>query len=316
MADGIRSPLTKEFTLGLGRELGQRGHAKATYAWRHASGFVEDFISLANGVTDVPLVGTLTNKVYDNTDDLYRDYQAAIFESGYRPFSSLSVNGHYTVQLRNHGNFAGEAASQPGIPSVYGNFPEVLGVALDRLMPEGRLDNFQRHKLRVYATYTQGLGRFGSLDVAPLWRVNSGGVYSLTVSRPVSAQQLANNPGYPSADVSSALRQTVFFGDRGAYEFKGYGVMDLATSYNVPVWKTVKPWVKLEAYNLFNNQKQIAWDRTVTADASSALDANGIPTGYIQGPNFGKATAGTHFVQPYAGQAGGRAVRMAFGLRF
>jgi hypothetical protein len=316
IADDIRSPLTRELTLGLGRDLGQRGHAKATYAWRHASGFVEDFISLSNGVTEVPLVGRLTNRVYDNTDDLYRDYQAAIFESSYRPWSRLSVNGHYTLQLHNHGNFAGEAASQPGIPSVYGNYPEVLGVALDRLMPEGRLDNFQRHKLRVYATYNQGLGRFGSIDVAPLWRVNSGGVYSLTSSRAISAAQLANNPGYPTADVSASTRQTVFFGGRGAYDYQGYGVMDLATSYNVPVWKTVKPWVKLEVYNLFNNQKQIAWDKTVTADMTSPLDANGIPTGYVQGPNFGKATAGTHFVGPWSGQAGGRAAKVALGVRF
>jgi hypothetical protein len=316
VADGIHSPLTREFTLGLGRDLGQRGHAKATYAWRRASGFVEDFVNLSNGVTSVPLVGSLTNRVYDNADDLYRDYQAAIFETSYRAWERISVNGHYTLQLRNHGNFAGEAASQPGIPSVYGNYPEVLGVALDRLVPEGRLDNFQRHKLRVSAIYAQGLGRFGSLDVAPLWRVNSGGVYSLTVSRAISAAQLANNPGYPSADVSASTRQTVFFGDRGAYQYKGYGVMDFATSYYVPVWKTVKPWVKLEVYNLFNNQKQIAWDKTVTADATSALDANGIPTGYLQGPNFGKATSGTHFVGPWLGQAGGRAMKVALGIRF
>jgi hypothetical protein len=316
VADGIRSPLTREFTLGLGRDLGQRGHAKATYAWRRASGFVEDFVNLSNGVTSVPLVGSLTNRVYDNADDLHRDYQAAIVETSYRAWERVSVNGHYTLQLRNHGNFAGEAASQPGIPSVYGNYPEVLGVALDRLMPEGRLDNFQRHKLRVSAVYTQGLGAFGSVDVAPLWRVNSGGVYSLTVSRAISAAQLANNPGYPSADVSAGTRQTVFFGDRGSYDYQGYGVMDLATSYYVPVWKTVKPWVKLEVYNLFNNQKQIAWDKTVTADATSALDANGIPTGYVQGPNFGKATSGTHFVGPWLGQAGGRAMRVALGVRF
>ena len=316
VAEGIRSPLTREFTLGLGRDLGQRGHAKATYAWRRASGFVEDFVSLSNGVTSVPLVGSLTNRVYDNADDLYRDYQAAIFETSYRAWERVSVNGHYTLQLRNHGNFAGEAASQPGIPSVYGNYPEVLGVALDRLVPEGRLDNFQRHKLRVSAIYAQGLGRFGSVDVAPLWRVNSGGVYSLTVSRAISAAQLANNPGYPSADVSVSTRQTVFFGDRGAYEYKGYGVMDFATSYYVPVWKTVKPWVKLEVYNLFNNQKPIAWDKTVTADATSVLDANGIPTGYIEGPNFGKATSGTHFVGPWLGQAGGRAMKVALGVRF
>jgi hypothetical protein len=92
--------------------------------------------------------------------------------------------------------------------------------------------------------------------------------------------------------------------------------MDLATSYNLAVWKTVSPWVKLEVYNLFNNQKQIAWDKTVSADTSSPLDANGIPTGYIEGPRFGTATSGAHFPGPYLGQSGGRAMRVAFGVRF
>ncbi len=314
ISDGLKSPLTREFTVALGREFG-RGHAKGTYVQRQATNFIEDFVSLENGLTTLPL-GTLTNRVYDNTDDLYRDYQAAVFESGYRFSAMLSVNGHYTLQLENDGNFAGEAASQPGIPSIYGNYDEIYGPALDRFMPEGRLDNFQRHKLRVYGTYAQGLGRFGMLDVTPLWRVNSGAVYSLTVSRALSAAMLARNPGYPSADVSAATRAPTFFGERGAYEYKGYGLMDLATTYGIPVWKTVNPWVKFEVYNLFNNQKQIGWDKTVTADATSPLDANGLPTGYVKGPKFGQATAGNHFVQSYPGQNGGRAMKVAFGVRF
>ncbi|PYR46332.1 MAG: hypothetical protein DMF89_22450, partial [Acidobacteria bacterium] len=311
IADGIRSPLTREFTVGLGRELGGRGHAKATYAWRTASQFVEDFLDLSRGVTNVPLVGALTNRVYDNTDALYRDYQALIVQSAYRLFSRLQVDGNYTLQLRNNGTFSGEAANQPGISSIYGNFPEIFGPALNRLLPEGRLDNYQQHKLRVAATYQQALGRFGSLDVAPLWRVNSGGVYSLTSVIRVPAAQLARNPGYSATDVSAATRETVFFGDRGGSDFKGYGIMDLATSYNLAVWKSARPWVKLEIYNLFNNQKQIAWDKTVSVDPATGLDANGITAGYIKGAQFGRATNGNQFPQPYLGQNGGRAVKIA-----
>ncbi len=146
-----KSPLTREFTLGIGRELGSRGHAKATYAWRTTSNFVEDFVD-----TDAPASRRCRSSARSRTgctttrDALYRDYQAMILQSGYRLRDNVTINGHYTLQLRNHGNFAGEAANQPGIPSIYGNFPEIFGPALDRLMPEGRLDNFQRHKLRVY----------------------------------------------------------------------------------------------------------------------------------------------------------------------
>lgn len=315
IADGLKSPVTREFTAGIGRELGD-GHIRATYAWRRASNFVEDFVDLSRGTTNVPLVGPLTNRVFDNGDALDRDYQAVIFQSGHRVRANLRLDGHYTVQLRNNGAFAGEGANQPGLPSIYGNYPEIFGPALDRLLPEGRLDNYQRHKLRLYAIYSQSLGRFGSVDVAPLWRVNSGGVYSLTTAIRVPAVQLARNPGYPSGEINAATRETVFFGERGAYDFKGYGLVDLAASYNLAIWRSLRPWFKVELYNLLNNQKQIAWDRTVTANATGPIDANGIPRDYLQGPRFGQATSGAHFPQPYPGQNGGRAIRVAFGARF
>ena len=316
LADGAQSPLTREFTAGIGRQLGERAHVRATYAWRNTTRFVEDFIDLSRGITNIPLVGPATNRVYDNPDGLERGYQALILQSSYRLRDNLRIDGHYTAQLKNEGNFAGEAANNPGIPSVYGNYPEIFGPALDRLMPEGRLDNFQRHKLRLMTMYSQSLGRFGSVDVSPIWRVNSGGVYSLTASIPLPAVQRARNPGYPAADINPTTRETVFFGDRGANDFKGYGVVDLATTYNLTVWRTLRPWFKVEVYNLLNNTKLIAWDRTVTANAASALDANGIPTDFIRGARFGQATAGNHFPQPWPGQNGSRAVRLAFGVRF
>jgi hypothetical protein len=74
--------------------------------------------------------------------------------------------------------------------------------------------------------------------------------------------------------------------------------------------------VKIEYYNILNNQKQINGDTTVTADPNSPKDSNGLPTGYIQGANFGKATADNQFAQPIPGTNGGRLFRMAFGLRF
>jgi len=316
VAGDIRSPLVTEATAALGQAIGQSGYAKATYVWRRTSRLVEDFVDLSNGTTVVPLVGTLTNRVLRNTSTPRREYAAVVLETSHRSTDRLTVAADYTLQVRNHGDVAGDAASQPGIPSVFGDYPEIFGADLERLMPEGRLDSFQRHKLRVYGVLLQPLGRFGALDIAPLWRVNSGTVYSLTASLPLTAQQLARNPGYPSADVSPFLRQMVYFGARGAHEFKGYGLVDLALTYRVPLWRSVAPWAKIELYNLLNNQKQIAWDRTVSADPSSARDASGLPTGYRSGPRFGQATADNQFPQPFAGQIGGRAFRMALGVRF
>jgi len=315
VADDLHSPLVKEFSAALGQAIGGRAHSRATYVWRRTSRFVEDFVDRTTGTTVVPLVGELSYRELRNTSTPWREYQGLVLEGAYTS-DRLSVTADYTTQLRNHGTFAGEATGMPGIPSVFGDFPEIFGPALDRLMPEGRLDSFQRHKLRVYGVLLQPLGRFGALDIAPLWRVNSGTVYSLTTSLPVTAQQLARNPGYPTNDMNSSVRQTVYFGARGEHEFKGYRLLDLALTYRVPVWRTLAPWAKIELYNLLGNEKQIAWDRTVSADPSSARDANGLPTGYVRGPRFGQATADNQYPQPYAGQIGGRAFRMAFGLRF
>ena len=42
----------------------------------------------------------------------------------------------------------------------------------------------------------------------------------------------------------------------------------------------------------------------------------GLPTGYIQGANFGKATSDTQYISPVPGTNGLRMWRMALGFRF
>jgi hypothetical protein len=132
---------------------------------------------------------------------------------------------------------------------------------------------------------------------------------------------LARNPGYPANDINANTSANLSFGERGAGQFKGYGVLDFAATYTVPVWRAVRPWIKAEVYNVLNNQKLIRWDTIVNVDPNSPKDANGLPTAFLQGPNFGKATADViaslpAFPQPVPGTNGGRLFRMAFGIRF
>ena len=180
------------------------------------------------------------------------------FQGTYRPATRWTVAGHWTVQLRNHGNFEGEAAGQPGIGSTLGDYPEIL--VAERNFPEGRFDDFQRHKVRLWTIYNVGLGRFGSLDVAPLWRYNSALTYSLTAAGvPLSAAQRANNPGYarlPGSGTNGS--QTLFFGERGSQEFAGYGLVDLGLTYQVPLWRALRPWVEVEVLNVAR-ERQADW---------------------------------------------------------
>ena len=324
VANGVQSPTVHEFTLGLGRGVGANGYAKVTYQWRKWYGFLEDFISLSNGIVNVNRnganIGDLTKVIYNNapSDAINRHYQALVFQSNYRLRQHIRLNGDYSLQIKNHGNFDGEAANQPGQVSLFGDYPEVLGPALDRYLPYGRLADYQRHKLRLYGTYTLGGdGPLGALDISPIWRVNSGQVYSIYADGvPLSPIELARNPGYPANDINTNTSERLYFGPRGVGNFKGYGLVDLALTYGVPVWKTAKPWVKVEFYNLLNNQKQIAFDKTVTPDNNGPRDANGLPLNYIQGPRFGEAVNDNQFPQPIPGQNGGRLFRMALGIRF
>jgi hypothetical protein len=133
---------------------------------------------------------------------------------------------------------------------------------------------------------------------------------------PLTAIELARNPGYPANNINANTSQTLFFGERGAGDFAGYGALDLAATYAIPVWKSARPWIKFELYNALNNGKLLSWDTTVTPDPASAKDANGLATGYIKGANFGKPTQDNQYIQPIPSINGGRLFRMALGIRF
>jgi hypothetical protein len=314
---GLSSPLTREISFSVGQELWGKGSAKVTYTDRNYSNFVEDFFDdpTASGRVEVVYdgvnYGTFDKQIFRNSDGPQRKYRGLMFQANYRLMDNLSVEGHWTVQLKNWGNFEGEGQNTPGSSSLYGDYPEIY--VPSRNFPTGRTDDFQRHKVRLWAMYTQRMGRFGALDVAPMVRIESPRVYSLTAGNvALSAYQLANDPGYAQPPQT----QTIFFGERGSQEFKGYALMDLSFNYSIPVFKSLSPWVKMEVLNVLNNQKLIAWNTQVRPDPNSPKDEFGLATGYIKGANFGNGTSNAHYPGWRAGNTGGRTFLMYTGIRF
>ena len=308
----LSSPLTHEFTVGAARMLGRASYLKGVYVQRKTTNFVEDFAQLSNGISNIVVngvaVGTTDNILYKNSDLPSRAYRAVELTGQHRLPGKVLVNGQWTVQLMNDGNFEGESPNPTG--SAIGDYAEMLVLA--RSAPEGRLDDFQRSKVRLWADCNLMIGRYGTLDITPLVRYNSGKTYSLAVSsQPLSAIQAARNPGY-----ANTVTQTIFFADRGSESFKGYGLFDLAVTYGVPVWRGARPWVKFEAFNLLNNQKLISWDTTITADAGGAKDENGLPLAYVKGARFGTGVSSSNYPGPRPGLDGGRMVDFSVGFRF
>jgi outer membrane receptor protein involved in Fe transport len=288
-ADDLSSPITKEFTLGAGQSFGTRSYAKVLYVQRHTTNVVEDFITIDNGTSPIVVngvtLGTLDNILYKNSDQPVRKYKALEF-LGEHHLLKATLSAQWTVQLQNDGNFEGETPNPTG--SSFGDYPEMI--VLSRSLPMGRLDDFQRHKVRLWGDYPLTLGHYGQVDISPLYRYNSGLTYSLAATGvALSPIQLARNPGYAGTPT-----QTLYFGDRGLQSFEGYALFDLGLTYSVPVWRTMRPWIKFETLNLFNNQKLISWDTTIAPDPNGPKDENGLPTSYIEGPRFGTATANSN----------------------
>jgi hypothetical protein len=307
---GLSSPIVREFTASAGRSFGSTASLILSYIRRDTTNLIEDFTDLSNGNTAVEeegiVFGPFTNSVYRNTDLATREFQSLVFEGNYRIRPNWSLEGHWTVQLQNEGNYEGEASGQPALVSVIGDYPELIEEA--RHYPTGRLQSFQRHRVRLLSIYDADLGPWGDLSLSGLVRVESAPVFSLTTALPGMSQvqgDMAFELGYPDGLPS----QTLFFGERGQGTFKGYGALDVGVSYSLPLWREVAPWVKLDFFNVLNNRKMITWDTAVEADLDSEFDDLGLPTGYLEGPFFGEATSSGNYVTPFT-------FRMAVGFRF
>ena len=317
IAPGLSAPITGEVTASFGSELGNRGFAEAAYVKRRTGNIIEDVIDINNGTTEVVRngvdFGKVTNIVYANTDLATRDYQALVLQTRFKAGRRWSVRGHYTLMLKDDGNYEGAAANQPGASSPIGNYPGILDDV--RHVPGGRLQDFQRSRLRVWSVYDFDMGRAGNLSVSGLWRVDSGQVFSLRASsQPITATQLAllAASGYPDAPVA----QDVFFGGRGSQQFPGYALFDASVNYNIPVFRTLRPWVKLDVFNLFDNLKAIAWNTAVLQDRSGPTDSHGLAATYNPSPLFGQPDSNVDFPSALPGVAGGRTFRVALGVRF
>ncbi len=302
----LSSPVAEELTLSVGAEIGRGGYLKLTYTDREMTDFVEDFLDdPLNPVIVQSPIGPLSvdRSVFRNTNGPERSYKGLQLQGRYRVTSNWLLEGHWTHQLENDGNFEGEGTNTPGVTSTFGNYPELL--VPGRNYPTGRLNDYQQDRVRILSNYNVDLGRAGNLIFGLIFNYDSGLTYSLSdTNEPLSAVQLARNPGY-----SNLPLQTVFFGERGSQEFDATSSVDLSVNYSLPLWRSVEPWVQFQARNVFNTEDQIFGNTTVISNRNGPVDADGIPTTFTLGGNHGNATTNGHYLNP-------REYFLSAGIRF
>ena len=320
LSPNTKSALVHEFTGTYGVNINNgRGYAEASYIYRTTHNLIEDFISLAEGTTRVVYAGVdagfVTNHVFQNTDLAHRNYSASVLQGRYRLSKAWTVNGQWTHEFKDNGNYTGEATNQPGATSLIGDYPQAFASEPQRFYPDGRLNDFEGNRLRAWTIYNIDMGRRGDVSLSGLWRLDQNGVFSYAaLNQTISTTQrnLLRVAGYP--DLPG--RFTLYFSDRGANDFPTYSLLDFDVNYNIPVVGTVKPWLRFDVFNLFNNNKLISWNTTVRPDPTSPLDALGLRTGFVRGSLFGQATTPNNFPLAFGGQNGGRTFRVAVGVRF
>ena len=85
----------------------------------------------------------------------------------------------------------------------------------------------------------------------------------------------------------------LYFGDRGSQEFKGDGLFDMSINYNVPVFRTLRPWVKLDV--LQSVQSHPFSDRAQSLVECLKFKRRG-------GPQFGRDSAVTLETRGHGGR--------------
>ena len=196
-ADDLSSPVTTEYTLGAARTFGARSYAKAVFVQRKTSNFIEEFILFANGktpiVVDGATLGQLDNIVYDNSDEMKREYQALQFmgsapadERGL-PQRPLDAAAEERRQLRRRD-------AEPGRLGVRRLSRRCCRSRAARRRAVSTTSSAAR--CACGPTTSAGLGRYGSFTFAPIYRYNSARTYSLVLNgQPLSAVQAGRQSG-------------------------------------------------------------------------------------------------------------------------
>jgi hypothetical protein len=294
-APGLHAPISNEWTVSGGAALMRNGWVKATFTDRRYSDFIEDFKQIQNGCTNISLnginAGCVDNTVYRNSNLPKRKYQASELQAHFDVLRQWSIEGNWTHQFKNDGNYEGEGGQALGT-SANGDYPEMQDYA--REVAYGHLAQYEANRLRAWTTYGLNFGRYGGLSAGLLWRYDSPLTFSYTAVVPRSAQSKALNPGYHNVGNSV----TIFFGDRGAGRFNSTSLFDTSLQYSLPVWR-ITPWIKFDVRNVFNKLTLYQYNTAITADPNSPKDALGYPTGFTKNATFGRPiSAANSYVVP------------------
>ena len=319
--NGLTSPNVKEWTLGVGAPLGNRGYARADFIYRNWDDFYTSFVNLSTGrVTDQ--YGTeYDHAIVGNDSEIYdREYTGIQTQASYRFTPRLNLGLTYTWS-RLVGNVTGEDSGSGPVTGVAAERPEYRQASWN--YPMGYLNSDQRHRAKLWVTYDVPTS-FGDFNFSVMESFDSGTRTSVDGS--INPTPYVTNPGYLETPTSISY----FFGGRGNLSTDDITRTDLAVNYKIR-FLGVEAFLQADVINLFNEEGIVAYDEEVltSLDTGSGLKAFNpftetpveCPQGasstecaamganFQKGPNFGLPNSEGDYQTP-------RTFRFSVGIRF
>jgi hypothetical protein len=249
VTDTLKSPNSREVTLGVTRRLGTRGAVRVDGIWRTFRDFYVSRIDTTTGKVSDQFGRRFDLGLVENNNDLERSYRGLNFQISYHPFQSLNVGGNYTLGSL-EGNIEGETGgSGPTTRTDIVRYPEYLDPAWNFTV--GNLNADVRHKVRAWATYDVPVPEsFGRLNLGLLQFYTSGtpyGAQGTVDTRPF----VPNTFGY----VTPPATVQYFFTARDAFHMDALWRTDLALNYGHKLgFKKAELFFRGTVVNLFDRE--------------------------------------------------------------
>jgi hypothetical protein len=325
VGETLDSPNVKEAAGGVAHQFTSRASLRADVVYRKFGNFYATRADLTTGKATNPVTGVVVDRrLIENTNDVERQHAGITLQGTYRPRSSVDVGGNYTLS-RTWGNFDGEStnAATTAFARYYAEYSEAKWNR-----PVGDLNLDQRHRLRLWGTYSRSLGASGgTLTLGMIEQMGSGTPYGALGT--IDTKPFVTNPGYSNPDGGRTALWDYYFTARDAFHTEATYRTDLALNYAIrPLTRGgAEIFLHADILNLFNQSQLCACGGTVfnngggtqlnkigqavtvrqTFNPFTTTPAEG--TNWVKGANFGLPVDRFSYTTP-------RVYRFNLGIRF
>jgi hypothetical protein len=224
----LTSPYSNEYASGVSRTLGNRGMVRVDGTLREYRNFYSLRTDLSTGKVTDTLGNMFDMNVVENTNVVRRRYASMVTQIAYNVASRLDLGGNYTLSHA-YGNLEGETVNGGPSGALVFSYPEYKQMAWNA--PRGDLMIDQRHRARIWATYSAPLAP-GTLTMGVIQQMASGSPYGAvgqaSTGSGVNTRPFVSNPGYQTPPTTVDY----YFTARDAFHTQATYRTDLSVNYN------------------------------------------------------------------------------------